>query len=95
MCICVHVKCSYSCVRHNDFPVSQKRQYFHVNTLQGKYHLLASTSNFKNCTFDFPAIKAFRNVLSRDIPNWFETLATINIGNAHLEQICRVASVNA
>ena len=47
MCICVHVKCSYSCVRHNDFPVSQKRQYFHVNTLQGKYHLLASTSNLK------------------------------------------------
>ena len=47
MCICVHVKCLYSCVRHNDFLVSQKRQYFHVNTLQGKYHLLASTSNLK------------------------------------------------
>ena len=55
MCICVHVKCLYSCVRHNDFLVSQKRQYFHVNTLQGKYHLLASTSNFKKLHFRLPS----------------------------------------
>ena len=83
MCICVHVKCLYYCVRHNDFLVSQKRQYFHVNALLGKYHLLASTSNLKKCTFDFPAIKAFMNVLSRNIPSWFETWATISVGNEH------------